>query len=435
MSSRCVAPGETRVHLHESSLQLRILLTLRRKVHRDSDALREGPSRLRAFGALTSGLQVSKVTVCKGRPVPLSRDYNKADLNPIGFEQDKAIPAFSGTRSMSDVNTKQQLMNRISELERRNAELEALDARRQSVEEALRDSEMRFRSLAESAIDAIISINSEDKIIFWNKGAERIFGYSEEEVMGRSVIMLIPESLREAHRTGVRRYLDTGERKLIGKTAELQGLTKGGIEFPLELSLSTWRTREETFFTGMIRDITRRKEAEQALEQRTIEARQRNEELESLIQMVAHDLKSPVITIGGLVRLLKGRMAKMPADDRMEQILNQLSLTSESVERFLRDLLDGLVSEHTEPERAEVRLDEVVNEVVRQHRQMIDEKGINLDVEIASAPTVLGDGHRIRQVLDNLVINAIRHMGETNHPMIRIQVLQRSRSCCHESVG
>ena len=155
--------------------------------------------------------------------MPLSRDYNKADLNPIGFEQDKAIPAFSGTRIMSDVNTKQQLMNRISELERRNAELEALDARRQSVEEALRDSEMRFRSLAQSAVDAIISINSEDKIIFWNKGAERIFGYSEEEVVGRSVIMLIPESLREAHHTGVRRYLATGERRLIGKTAELQG--------------------------------------------------------------------------------------------------------------------------------------------------------------------------------------------------------------------
>lgn len=355
--------------------------------------------------------------------MPLSRDYNKADLNPIGFEQDKAIPVFSGTRIMSDVNTKQQLMNRISELERRNAELEALDARRQSVEEALRDSEMRFRSLAQSAVDAIISINSEDKIIFWNKGAERIFGYSEEEVMGHSVIMLIPESLREAHHTGVRRYLATGERKLIGKTAELRGLTKGGIEFPLELSLSTWSTREETFFTGMIRDITRRKEAEQALEQRTIEARQRNEELESLIQMVAHDLKSPVTTIGGLVRLLKGSVAKMPADDRMGQILNQLSLTSESVERFLRDLLDGLVSEHTEPERAAVRLDEIVNEVVRQHRQMIDEKEINVDVEIASAPTVLGDGHRIRQVLDNLVINAIRHMGETNHPMIRIQIL------------
>jgi PAS domain S-box-containing protein len=355
--------------------------------------------------------------------VPLSIDYNKADLNPLGLEQDERIRSFSGAKSMSYGDSKDLLKNRIDELERRNAELEALDARRQLVEEALQDSEIRFRSLAQSAVDAIISINSEDKIIFWNNAAERIFGYSEEEVMGRSVIMLIPESLRDAHRTGVRRYLDTGERKIIGETVELQGLTKGGIEFPLELSLSTWTTREGTFFTGMIRDVTRRKEAEQALEQRTIEARQRNEELESLIQMVAHDLKSPVITIGGLVRLLKGSMAKMSGDDRKEQILNQLSLTSESVERFLRDLLDGLVSEHTEPERAELRLDEVVNEVVRQHRQMIDEKGINLDVEISPAPMVLGDRHRIRQVLDNLVINAVRHMGNNNHPMIRIQVL------------
>lgn len=235
---------------------------------------------------------------------------------------------------MNDVNTKRQLINRIRELERRNVDLEAFEERRKSIEEALRDSEMRFRSLAQSAIDAIVSINSEDKIIFWNKGAETIFGYSEEEVIGRSVVMLIPESLREAHRTGVRRYLATGERKIIGKTVELQGLTKGGIEFPLELSLSTWGTREGTFFTGMMRDITRRKEAESALEQRTTEARQRNDELESLIQMVAHDLKSPVITIGGLVRLLKGITAKNPASDRQEQILNQLSLTSESVERF-----------------------------------------------------------------------------------------------------
>ncbi len=324
---------------------------------------------------------------------------------------------------MNDVNTKQQLIKRVKELERRNVELEAFEERRKSIEEALRDSEMRFRSLAQSAIDAIVSINSEDKIIFWNKGAESIFGYTEEEVIGRSVVMLIPESFRAAHRGGVRRYLATGERRIIGKTVELQGLTKGGIEFPLELSLSTWGTREGTFFTGMMRDITRRKEAEKALEQRTTEARQRNDELESLIQMVAHDLKSPVITIGGLVRLLKGITAKVPADDRKEQILNQLSLTSESVERFLRDLLDGLVSEHTEPERAEVRLVEVVNEVVRQHRQMIDEKGISLEVEIASAPAVRGDRHRIQQVLDNLVINSVRHMGDKDYPKIQIQVL------------
>jgi PAS domain S-box-containing protein len=323
---------------------------------------------------------------------------------------------------MDHCNSQDRSVERISELERRNAELEALEVRRRSVERALRDSEMRFRSLAQSAIDAIVSMSSEDKIIFWNRGAELMFGYSEEEVIGQPVSMIIPMALREAHRAGVRRYLATGERKIIGKTVELEGLTKDGIQFPLELSLSTWNTAEGTFFSGMIRDITRRKEAEMALEQRTVEARQRNEELESLIQMVAHDLKSPVVTIVGLVRLLKGSMARMRLDERSEQILNQLSATSEGVERFLRDLLDGLVSEHTEPERAEVRLDEVVIEVIHQHKQLIDQRKIDIDLDVTSAIPVLGDRHRIRQVLDNLVRNAVKHMGETTHPVIRIEV-------------
>jgi two-component system sensor kinase FixL len=323
---------------------------------------------------------------------------------------------------MSYRNSQDRLIERINELERRNSELEQLEIQRQSVEQALRDSEMRFRSLAQSAIDAIVSMSSEDKIIFWNRGAELMFGYSEEEVIGQPVSMIIPEALREAHRAGVHRYLATGERKIIGKTVELEGLTKDGIQFPLELSLSTWNTAEGTFFTGMIRDVTRRKEAETALEQRTVEARQRNEELESLIQMVAHDLKSPVVTIVGLVRLLKGSMAKMALGDRSEQILNQLSATSEGVERFLKDLLDGLVSEHTKPEQEEVRLDEVVNEVIHQHQQLIDQRKIYIDLDITSAMPVVGDRHRIRQVVDNLVRNAVKHMGETTHPVIRIEV-------------
>ncbi|MGB6066862.1 MAG: PAS domain-containing sensor histidine kinase [Desulfomonilaceae bacterium] len=323
---------------------------------------------------------------------------------------------------MSEVNSNQRLVDRINELERRNADLEALEERHKSIEQALRDSETKFRSVAESAIDAIVLTNSRDKVIFWNKGAEGIFGYNEDEIIGRPVIMLIPESLREAHSAGVRRYLATGQRKIVGKTMELQGLTKGGREFPLELSLSTWRTREEVFFTGMIRDITLRKKAEKALEQRTIEARQRSEELESLIQMVAHDLKSPVITIGGLIRILQKNLAKMPPDTRRDQILNQLALSSETMERFLRDLADGLAFEHTEPERKDVRLDNVVSEVLRQHKQIIDEKRIAIQVEIAETAFILGDRHRIAQVLDNLVVNAVKHMEAKTNPTIRIEV-------------
>ena len=130
---------------------------------------------------------------------------------------------------------------------------------------ALRESEMWFRTLAESAKDAIISADSSGDIVFWSKGAQTIFGYEQEEVLGRPLTMLVPEQYREAHRIGVQRFKATGERHVIGTTVELHGLRKDGTEFPLELSLADWKTSIGTFFSGIIRDITERKRVEEAL--------------------------------------------------------------------------------------------------------------------------------------------------------------------------
>jgi diguanylate cyclase (GGDEF)-like protein/PAS domain S-box-containing protein len=138
---------------------------------------------------------------------------------------------------------------------------------RKLAEKQLIESEMRFRSVAESANDAIISCNSKERISFWNTSAQKMFGYTEKEVMGQTLTTLMPEQYREAHKEGIKIYVSTGESKVIGKTVELTGLRKGGNEFPLELSLSTWKTREEVFFTAMIRDITDRKQAEQTLQE------------------------------------------------------------------------------------------------------------------------------------------------------------------------
>jgi PAS domain S-box-containing protein len=122
-------------------------------------------------------------------------------------------------------------------------------------------------------------------IISWNKGAQAMFGYSEEEVMGKPLSHLMPERYREAHAKGLQRVRATGESQLIGKTVELFGLRKDGHEFPLELSLTTWQRGEETFYSGIIRDITTRKQAEQAL-------RRSEEHFRSLIENA-----SDIITI------------------------------------------------------------------------------------------------------------------------------------------
>jgi PAS domain S-box-containing protein len=136
---------------------------------------------------------------------------------------------------------------------------------RKRAEERFRASEERFRALTQSVNDAVISADASGRIVFWNKGAQVIFGYAEEEVVGQPLTLLMPESYQEAHREGLKRFQSTGKSRLIGKVIELQGRRKDGSEFPLELSLAVWETGQGKFFSGILRDITLRKQAEDAL--------------------------------------------------------------------------------------------------------------------------------------------------------------------------
>ena len=126
--------------------------------------------------------------------------------------------------------------------------------------------EERFRSVTESANDAIISSDSSSTIVGWNRAAEDMFGWSAEEAKGQPVEIIIPERYRESHRTGMNRLTKTGEARLIGGSVELFGLHRDGHEFPVEMSLSMWESASSRFYTGIVRDITQRKEMEAELE-------------------------------------------------------------------------------------------------------------------------------------------------------------------------
>ena len=144
-----------------------------------------------------------------------------------------------------------------------------------------KQAEQKFRSVTESAIDAIISADHTGEIISWNKAATRILGYTEEETVGQRLELIIPERFHDAHRNGMHRYTTTGEAHVIGQTVELFAVTKSGEEVPIELSLSTWTVRDERYYTGIIRDIGERKRAEEALRQSEQALRERQEELKT----------------------------------------------------------------------------------------------------------------------------------------------------------
>ena len=144
--------------------------------------------------------------------------------------------------------------------------VQALAAKVEHAEHALHESEARFRSLVEAATDSIVLADHHGHILSWNRAASHLFGYTDDEVRGQSLSMLMPVRYRAAHERGLARVRDTGQTRLIGRLVELEGLRKDGTEFPLELSLAMWRTDDAIFYSGIIRDITQRRRAEDILD-------------------------------------------------------------------------------------------------------------------------------------------------------------------------
>ncbi len=130
---------------------------------------------------------------------------------------------------------------------------------RADMEASLSRSEERMRAIMQSANDAIVCAGTDGKVIVWNAAAERILGYSVDEMAGAPLTTFIPERFRKMHEAGIARVASGGERHVIGKTVELSAVHKDGHEMPIELSLSTWETGGERFFSGIIRDVTERK--------------------------------------------------------------------------------------------------------------------------------------------------------------------------------
>jgi PAS domain S-box-containing protein len=312
-----------------------------------------------------------------------------------------------------------ELERRVSE---RTSELSRELQERVRAEQALRESEERYRSLAQTASDAIITMDGRGDIVFWNESAERIFGWKSQEVVGRSGALIVPEEHRGMHMAGLERVAAGGQSRFLG-TREMIGARKDGGRFPLELSLATWRTSQGLFFTGIIRDITERQRARQELEQRHAELVRVNQELERLhrakdefVAMVSHELRTPLVTgLGYIELLLEGHLGPISGDAGagMQVALRNLRRLSALIDDILsyyslvrRDRKSGPVVVAFSP--AEMLAECREEFLVRSGR---DGSGVMIEAG-GQLPHVLGDEDMIRRVISNLLDNAHRHAGE-----------------------
>jgi PAS domain S-box-containing protein len=180
---------------------------------------------------------------------------------------------------------------------------------RQRAEEALREREARLSSIIATAPDAIITIDERGIVQSFSSAAEKLFGYAAGEAVGRNVSMLMPSPHREAHDGYLRRYLRTGEKRIIGIGREVEARHKDGTVFPAELAVGEARIGATRIFTGFIRDLTARARMEQELRQA-----QKMEAVGQLTGGLAHDFNNLLTVITGNLEMLEPRLER--ADDR-----------------------------------------------------------------------------------------------------------------------
>jgi PAS domain S-box-containing protein len=271
--------------------------------------------------------------------------------------------------------------------------------KRVRLEGELGASEARWRAIVDSAVDGIIVIDAHGHVEAFNQAAERLFGYTAQEVVGRNVDMLMPSPYREEHDTYLARYLATGRAKIIGLGREVQGRRKDGTTFPLHLSVGEMSIDGQRKFTGILHDLSSRVEMEGRLREQAALAK-----LGEMAAVIAHEVKNPLAGIRGAIQVFGGRMMRMGADT---QILNDIVARIDSLDQMMKDML--LFARPPKPKRVATDLVPLVKTTASLLNG--DPSLRDVDVEISgAAPPVLADPEMLRIVFQNLLINSAHAM-------------------------
>lgn len=282
---------------------------------------------------------------------------------------------------------------------------------RNHLDEALKKlniSNARFGAVMESALDSIVIMNSKGRVEEFNPAAEKMFGYARDETIGREMAeLIIPPEYREMHRKGLRKYLETGEGRVIGRRVEVEGMRADGSAFDVELAITPINLEGSIYFTGYLRDITDRKQAER--------------HKDDFIRMASHELKTPITSIKAYIQGIGRRLSK----SKEEKISNEFQSIVQELDRMtvlINDLLDvSKIESGTLTIRpVELNLNELIADVV----QALQPSAPSHEIIFSSNKQafVFGDPSRLRQVLLNLLTNAIKYSPKADKVWIELQV-------------
>jgi two-component system, LuxR family, sensor kinase FixL len=267
-----------------------------------------------------------------------------------------------------------------------------------------RDNDSRRIAVLEKAVEntneAFVTIDAHHQVVFFNKAAERIFGFEREEVVGHDLNVIMAPTCSSNHQSAVARYLETGIPHRIGHDTEILATRKNGETFPANISFSVSQVEGRTYFTGIVRDLTETK----ALHERIL----KSERLAALGQVVAeisHEIKNPLMMIGGFARQLSDETENEKALSKLNIIVKEVA----RLENLLSELRD-LYSPRT-LDKKEMDINELLSEIYELVRDDCEAKRVKVIFNPdAEKLMVAGDKEKLKQVLINLTKNAVEAM-------------------------
>jgi PAS domain S-box-containing protein len=288
---------------------------------------------------------------------------------------------------------------------------------RKKAQEALRQSEERNRLVVDTALDSVITIDVQGFITSWNAQAEVAFGWTADEVMGRPLgETIVPPQHREAHQQGLRRYVETGESRILGERIEITAMRRHGEEFPIELSISPAILGETTYFSAFIRDITAQKMAEAEQEQAQAQLREAKEAAEAanraksaFLANMSHELRTPLNAIIGYSEMLEEDALDLGQDDFVPD-LHKIHGAGKHLLVLINDILDlskieaGKMDVFVES----FVLTDLLDSVVATIEPAIAKNENQLEVSYNDLGIMYADKTKVRQILFNLMSNAAK---------------------------
>lgn len=268
----------------------------------------------------------------------------------------------------------------------------------------------RLDAILNNTVDGLVTINGHGVIESFNKGCEKIFGYQAKEVIGQNVKILMPEPYHSEHDSYLKNYHSTGHKKIIGIGREVQGRRKDGTVMSIDLAVSEVKVDGERLYSGILRDITERKKAEE-------EIMRSNEELERFAYIASHDLQEPLRMIANFTGLLeeeyKDRMDKQ-AVEYMEFIID----AAQRMQAMINDLLEYSRAGNQDVEFSDIDSNTQVKSVLDNLSNRINETGAKITYD--HLPTIYVNPVRFARLMQNLIGNALKYRNADIPPEIHI---------------